>query len=109
RVQVRQARSAYLPTVSARAGISGYTRQASSTTALIEQAQAQGAQQVEQCQLLNRIFDRLVDPLPARDCSALGFTEEQRSRIVAENDAFPFDFARQPASASLTVSLPLFQ
>jgi outer membrane protein TolC len=109
RVQVRQARSAYLPTLSARAGVSGFTREASSPNALIQQAQAGVAQQVQTCVLFNEIYRRLTTPLPANDCSTIRFTDEQRNRIVLENSAFPFDFSRQPASASLSVSLPIFQ
>jgi outer membrane protein len=109
RVQLRQARSAYLPTLSARAGISGFTRQASNTGSLIAQAQSQVADQIEQCVLLNQLYSRLADPLPIRDCSRLSFTDEQRNRIVAANQAFPFDFSSQPASASLSISLPIFQ
>jgi outer membrane protein TolC len=108
-VQVRQARSAYLPTISARAGFSGFTRQASSTTSLITQAQAQVAQQIQQCVALNQLYSRLADPLPTQDCTRLAFTDQQRNRIVADNQAFPFDFTGQPASASLSISLPIFQ
>jgi outer membrane protein len=109
RVSVRQARSAYLPTVTARAGMSGFTRQASSATPLIQQAQTSVAQQVETCVLFNEIYRRLTTPLPTNDCSSIRFTDEQRNRIVLQNSAFPFDFSRQPASASLSVSLPIFQ
>ena len=109
RMQVQQARSAYLPSLFAQAGISGFTRQASNSASLITQAQAQVAGQVEQCVLLNQIYARLAEPLPSSDCTAFRFTDEMRNRIVAENNAFPFDFSRQPASASLSLSLPIFQ
>jgi outer membrane protein len=109
RVQVRQARSAYLPSLSARAGISGFTREASSTVGLIQQAQAGVAQQVETCVLFNEIYRRLATPLPTNDCSSIRFTDDQRNGIVASNSGFPFDFTSQPASASLSVSLPIFQ
>lgn len=108
-VQVAQARSAYLPSLSARAGISGFTRQASSTESLIAQAQSSVASEVASCVALNQIYARLTDPLPTRDCSAIRFTDAQRNQIVAQNRQFPFDFSRQPASASLTLSLPIFQ
>ena len=109
RVQVRQARSAYLPSLSARAGLSGFTRQASSTGALITQAQGAVAQQVADCVTVNDIYLRLANPLPTRDCSTIRFTDAQRNTIVAQNSSFPFGFTGQPASASLTLSLPLFQ
>ena len=50
-----------------------------------------------------------MEPLPTNDCAAFVFTDETRDRIITENSAFPFDFSRQPASASLTISLPVFQ
>ena len=108
-VQVRQAQTAYLPTLSAQAGISGYTREATNSGSLIAQAQVAVAQQVQQCVLLNQLYSRLADPLPGRDCSAIRFTDAERNQIVAQNDAFPFDFTRQPLTMSLSLSLPLFQ
>ena len=59
--------------------------------------------------VLNQLYRRLADPLPTRDCTMLAFTDAQRNQIVAQNEAFPFDFTRQPASASISLSLPLFQ
>jgi outer membrane protein len=35
-------------------------------------------------------------------------TPDQQADILAGNDVFPFDFTREPRSASLTLSLPLF-
>ena len=106
---VRQARSAYLPSLVAQAGIGGFTRQASSTDVLVTQAQMQLANQAQQCALLNQVYTRLVDPLPTSDCEAFTFTDDMRNRIVTENGAFPFDFSRRPASASLSISLPILQ
>ena len=109
RVQVSQARSAYLPSLSARAGVSGFTRQASSTESLITSAQSSVAQQVASCVTLNEIYARLADPLPTRDCSGIRFTDEQRNSIITQNSSFPFSFTGQPPSASLSLSLPIFQ
>jgi outer membrane protein len=109
RVQLRQARSAYLPSVTARAGVSGFTREASNTAGLIQQAQSGVAQQVNTCVLFNEIYRRLATPLPTNDCTSIRFTDDQRNQIVASNSAFPFSFSRQPPSASLSVSLPIFQ
>lgn len=106
---VRMARSRYLPSLSIQAGVSGFTQSASSSGFLVRQAQAQVADQISQCQFQNELFSRLADPLPTQDCSRLAFTDEQRRAIIARNEAFPFDFTRQPPSASLTLSLPVFQ
>ena len=106
---VKMAKSAYLPTLSFSAGLGGFTRQASSTALEIRRAEAQAQGSVQNCLFTNDLFARLADPLPAQDCSSLVFTDAAAQRIEEGNKAFPFDFTNQPASAGLTVSLPLFQ
>lgn len=108
-VAVGQARSAYYPTLSFSTGWSGFTREASSVDFQIAQAQAQVASSVSQCVRTNEIYSRLADPLPPVDCSQIVFTDEQRNAIVRQNDQFPFDFEASPPSASLTLSVPIFQ
>lgn len=106
---VKMAKSAYLPSLSMRAGISGFTRQPSSSAFAIQQAEVQAQGSVQNCLVTNDLFSRLTDPLPPQDCSRLAFTDEQEQRILDQNDVFPFDFTTQPATASLTISLPIFQ
>ncbi len=106
---VRMAMSSYYPSLSVSAGLSGFTREASSVTSLVRQAKSGVESQRQQCQLLNQVFGRLSDPLPLQDCSGYVFTPDQERSIVARNSAFPFDFTRQPARVSLTVSVPVFQ
>jgi outer membrane protein len=105
----RIARSAYFPTISLSAGISGFAREASDPSFLIARAQAGVAQQISACQSTNEIYSRLANPLPLLDCTQFAFTDDTRRAIVEANDAFPFDFTRSPPSASLSVSLPVFQ
>lgn len=107
--QVRSARSAYYPSLSLQAGISGFAREASDLSSVIGQAQAQAQAQVQQCQILNELFTRLADPLPTQDCSQFALSQGRIDAIREGNDAFPFDFTRQPAQASLSVSIPIFQ
>lgn len=106
---VRMARSAYLPTFSLRAGLSGFARQAGSSDYVLGQAQAQSLGRIQQCQAWNEIFQRLADPLPRQDCTHFQFTDSDRRAILDENAQFPFGFTRQPGTLSLTVSLPVFQ
>ncbi len=106
---VKMARSSYYPSLSLSAGLSGFTREASSVESLISQSRARVIGQQQQCHLLNEVYGRLVDPLPRQDCSGFVFTPDQAEAIAAQNNAFPFDFTRQPARASLTVSVPVFQ
>ncbi|MGW8265151.1 MAG: TolC family protein [Longimicrobiales bacterium] len=105
----RMARSAYLPTVSFSAGLSGFTREASDPGLLVAQSLDASRNRITQCQALNELYRRLADPLPAQDCSAYLFTEADRRALVNQNDNFPFSFTRNPPSASLMISLPLFQ
>ena len=108
-VGVRSARTAYLPTISLSAGISGFARQATDSEFLVDQARASVQRSFQACESQNELYSRLNPPLPLQDCSRIQFTEEQANRVRATNEAFPFDFTRQPASLSLRLSLPLFQ
>src|SRR5690606_8629063 len=107
---VRMARSAYLPSLSLSAGLSGFWRQAGSTDFLIEQARQGAASQAQSCHLLNQISAGLTAPLPntPADCSEFALTSEDEARIRSSNRSFPFNYSNDPFSASLTISLPLF-
>lgn len=109
RYGVRIARSAYLPSLNVSAGLTGFTRAASTVAPLVAQARQQAASAVTQCQITNEVFRRLADPLPPQDCSQLQFTDGRRDAIVEQNSRFPFDFTRQPPSLSFSLSLPIFQ
>lgn len=106
---VGMARSAYWPSLSISTGLSGYTRRVNDDQYLIDQAQASIDAQRQQCQDANLILQRLSPPLPTNDCSQIQFTDEMRSTVLGQNDQFPFDFATEPASVSLSISLPVFQ
>ncbi len=108
-VGVSAAKSGYLPSLSISTGWSGFTREASSVDFQIQRAQAQVAAQVQQCLQTNDLYARLADPLPPMDCSRYVFTDEQRRRILEENDQFPFRFERSPPSVSFGISIPIFQ
>ena len=109
RIGVRSARSAYLPTVNMSVGWSGFTREASSMDLAVAQAQAGTAAQFANCQSTNDLYSRLADPLPALDCSRFTFTDADREQLIAGNDVFPFSFVTSPPTASLSISLPIFQ
>ena len=106
---VRMARSSYFPSLSVSTGVSGFTRQASSTTGQEAAAIAAGESAIGQCQFLNDLMSRLPDPPPQQDCSLLATPESALEAIREQNKAFPFDFTRQPPSASLSISIPVFQ
>jgi len=105
----RMAKSAYLPTLSFSAGLSAFTRESSNPDFLVAQAQSSSLGSMAQCEGMNDLYRRLSPPLPTRDCSVYLFTESQRQAIVNGNDNFPFGFTRNPPSASMVISLPIFQ
>ena len=107
---VRVARTAYLPSLSLSAGLSGFTREATNEAFLLRQAADQAAGQAENCVFLNTLSAGLSTPLPGRpvDCSQFVLSAEQRSTILDRNKVFPFSFSREPWSVSASVSLPIF-
>ena len=106
---IRMAKSTYLPTLRLSAGLSGFTRRASSTDFEVRQAEARAQGSVDSCLFTNDLLGRLADPLPPRDCTSLAFTNDMARAIEERNRTFPFDFTDNPATASLILSLPLFQ
>lgn len=108
RYGVRMARSSYYPSLSISTGFSGFTRQASSTASQEAQAIAQGHSAFQQCNVLNGLIALLPDPLPPQNCSKP--SEEAIAQAIREgNDVFPFNFTSSPPSASLSISIPVFQ
>lgn len=106
---VDMARSAYFPSLSLTAGVSGFTRRASSDDYLLTQAQQRMLQARQDCAFLNDILSRLDPPLPSQPCSELVVTDGMRNEILSQNRQFPFRFETQPLSLSLGISVPVFQ
>ncbi|HXV85422.1 MAG TPA: TolC family protein [Gemmatimonadales bacterium] len=102
----RAAKSEFLPSFTMSAGWSGFTQQFTDPGAAIAGAQAGAQQDVQQCEYTNAV---LINPgSPQLDCSAFGFSPAQEQAIRDANSVFPFSFRRNPFSARLTVSLPIF-
>jgi len=109
RASLQVARSQYLPSVNLSANWSGFARQAGSSAYLIRQAEQQVAAQLQSCEQTNEILRRLTLPMETIDClSHYTLTEEQRAAILKSNDVFPFRFTREPLTAGITVSVPVF-
>lgn len=119
---LRSARSAYLPSISARAGWSGFTQEITNEQLLIDRAYAGGVGSAANCQFQNEIIMRLTDTLPyangglvANCFTASGLTADgsaldpaAAAAIRRNNSVFPFKFEKQPFQANITVSLPIF-
>ena len=107
-------KSEWLPTFNFSAGWSGFTQQFTDTDPVVAnaitnaRAQAQASQ--TECEFTNQ---RWLNPGEQElDCTQLALTPADedfiRQQIAARNDVFPFDFTRQPFSARISVSLPIF-
>lgn len=109
--QVRQARSAYFPSLSLRTSLSGFTNQALNDGFVVDQVRNGFSNQLAGCQQMNAISAGLSSPLPGypRDCSNYVFTPADSLSALRGNDVFPMDFTKNPLSLSLTVSVPVFQ
>jgi outer membrane protein len=107
---VKMARSAYLPSLSLTAGLSGFARQAGNTDFLVEQARMSSLQQIQSCEQWNMVSAGLSQPLPnlPANCAAFELSPERERAIRAGNRGFPFGYSRDPYSVSLSISLPLF-
>jgi outer membrane protein len=117
-VGVTSAKTAFLPTISARAGWGGFTQQLTDDGLLITQNQLGAIGQAQNC----IVQDSIQALLPGHtiqgaagcfqnaglDATGTRLTPQARRAIQSANNVFPFDFTGQPFGASITISLPIF-
>ncbi|MEO8225804.1 MAG: TolC family protein [Gemmatimonadota bacterium] len=110
---VSAARSEFLPSLSMSAGWNGFTQQFTNSGLLVNQALTGAQGQYANCLDNNTI--RSSAGLAPRDCLATtGLTDpntldpQVQQQIISSNSVFPFNFSRQPFSARLSLSLPIF-
>jgi outer membrane protein len=111
RLQVRAARSAYLPSLSAQVGLTGSVYSAGNIDPLVQQQLGSMQSAFAACTENNLI--RQSAGLPAANCAPLNVEDPVvragiREQIEAGNPSFPFGYQRQPLQASVSLSLPLF-
>ena len=106
RTREKATKGQWLPSLNFSAGWSGFTQQFTNGDFLVDQARAQATGQVASCQQQNAI--NVVAGLPQADCTQFAFTPELADQVRAGNSGFPFNFSRQPFSARVTISLPIF-
>ena len=112
---VRAAKSEFLPSLSLRAGWSGFTQQYTDEDLLLGSTLAGAQDQAAGCQFDNQVRTSL-DLGPTVDCfgqAGLNSTGDALSddvsrSILSSNNVFPFDYTGQPFQASLVVTLPIF-
>jgi outer membrane protein len=108
-VNVRQARSAYLPTLRLATGISGYTSQATDIQTAIDQERRDAARGLSSC--LGTDSLRVATGLPsiAGACTSnFAFTDTDAARMRSANAKYPFDFTRDPITFQASLSVPIF-
>ncbi|HYC32131.1 MAG TPA: TolC family protein, partial [Gemmatimonadales bacterium] len=112
---VRAAKSEYLPSLTLRAGWSGFTQQFTDEDLLLGTSLASAQDQAAGCQFDNQVRNALSLG-PSVDCfgqaglnsTGTALSDEVASGIRSSNNVFPFDYTGQPFQASLIVTLPIF-
>ena len=115
-IDVRAAMTEFLPSLSLRAGWSGFTQQFTNQDLLLGQTLAEAQAQAADCQYNNAVRTGLSLGGQTPNCySAAGLVDGGTAlldpvaqQIRNQNDVFPFSFTGQPFGANLTVSLPIF-
>ena len=102
---IRQAQGEYTPSLNVSTGWGGYTQRFTDEDALIAGARANVANGYESCLANN--FSRAGANLPTRPCDN-SFTAADEAAIRNANDAYPFNFTKNPWSIRAGISLPIF-
>ena len=107
-VNVKQARTQYLPTLSLSTGWGGYTYESTNPDFLVQQAMAGTSQQRASCFTMDSLRVGAGLPSIGGQCAAIDFTPADRQALLSQNEQFPFDFQKQPFSLTATLSIPIF-
>jgi outer membrane protein len=111
RAQVRQARSAYFPTVNISSSLRGFTQQALNEDFILTSTEDRARSSVMGCERNNALANA-IGGLPGwdvLDCNQFAYSDAKGQAALAANSEFPFDFTKNPLSLTLSVSLPVFQ
>ena len=105
---VRQARSAYLPSLRFFTSISGYTSQETDIDASISGQRASAARSLSSCLGTDSLRTKVGLPTIAGQCNSIAFTDADAALMRKANSKYPFDFTRDPITFSASLSLPIF-
>ena len=116
RLDVHAAKADFLPTLSLRAGWSGFTQQFTNQDLLLSQELSNARAQAADCEFNNTVRTGLSLGGQTGNCfSAAGLIDgggalldPVAQQIRSQNSVFPFSYTGQPFGANLTVSLPIF-
>lgn len=103
---VRAATAGYGPTVSLSASWSGFTQRFNDLGPINASSAAAAGQEFTACNDNNLI--RANAGLSQEDCGGFQWGLAQEQALAQQNSAYPFSFTKQPFSARLTISIPLW-
>ena len=111
RTGIRAARTQYLPSVSLSAGLTGSVYSAGNLDPLYKSAIDGSQRSYAGCLQGNQLNALLGNP--QQSCSAFDISnplvvDSLRGAVRAANPSFPFGYERQPLSAGVSFSLPIF-
>ena len=120
----RSAKSQFLPTISAQAGFQGFTQEFTNENLILGQRLLNAQSTADNCRFQNALIQTLPGgQVPGQpnggiipDCNAFANLDASgdallpafRDDLIGANDVFPFNFTKQPFSARLSISLPIF-
>lgn len=107
-VQVGQARSSYIPTLSLSTGVGGFSQQLRDINGQITDAQFNAVRSRASCFTTDSIRRGVGLPSIGAACQAIAFTPQDEALIRNANATFPFDMRRNPITFTAQLSLPLF-
>jgi outer membrane protein len=113
---VRAAKADFLPSLSLRAGWSGFTQQFTNENLLLSQTLVDAQGQAADCQYNNSVRSALSLGGEVGNCFAASglvdgggaLLDPVSQQIRRRNSAFPFRYTGQPFQANLVLSLPIF-
>jgi len=115
-LDVRSAKTDFLPSLAVRAGWSGFTQQFTNENLLLGQTLADAQVEAADCQFNNSVKSALSLGGEVPNCySRFGLIDGGSAlldpvsqQIRDQNSVFPFRYTGQPFSANLVISLPIF-
>lgn len=107
-LQVRQAQSAYTPSLNVSTGWGGFTSSYTDINSVLRNQQLQFAAEQQRCEDNNTIRTNAGLPPSPTPCSAYAWTPEVESAFRSANDKYPFDFTKNPWSITASLSIPIF-
>ncbi|HET7564196.1 MAG TPA: TolC family protein [Gemmatimonadaceae bacterium] len=107
-VNVKVAKSQYLPTLSFNTGWGGYTQSFTSNDYAVATARQSKLQQREGCFSQDSLRVGAGLPSISSICSGIDFGPADAAAARRANDVFPFGFTSSPWSFNVSISLPIF-